>query len=59
MQIRPGLRRWCRGLAFVLEGDLPEKSLRSADKLWGCPTYTTRDLAQARDWARRALAEDA
>ncbi|GAA3586884.1 hypothetical protein GCM10022419_081400 [Nonomuraea rosea] len=59
MQVRPGLRRWCRGLAFVLKGEPPAKSLRSADTLWGCPTYTTRDLAQARDWARHSLAEDA
>ncbi|MFD9940399.1 hypothetical protein ACFWYW_42005 [Nonomuraea sp. NPDC059023] len=59
MRVRPGLRQWCRGLAFVLAGDPPDKALRSADKLWGCPTLATRDLAEARDWARRMLAEEA
>ncbi|MFI6394944.1 hypothetical protein ACIBHY_06370 [Nonomuraea sp. NPDC050547] len=57
MRIRPGLRQWCRGLAFVLDGESPEKALRSADRLWGCPTFATRDPAKARNWARHMLTE--
>ncbi|PZF84644.1 hypothetical protein C1I92_08270 [Jiangella anatolica] len=60
-QVRPGLSRWCRGLAFVLPDNAPGEvaQRKSGDRLWGCPTLATRDVERARDWARRALAGDA
>lgn len=60
--LRPGLRVWCRGLAFLVgEQTLARqaKAIRSGDKLWGCPTLTTADETTARAWLRaRAEALD-
>lgn len=58
-RIRPGLRDWCRGLAFLVTQDTltsRAKAIRSGDRLWGCPTFTTADEAAARAWISERLA---
>jgi hypothetical protein len=58
-RLRPGLSARCLGLAFVAPAAVQKdnaKSLRSADKIWGCPTTSTDDPAQAESWARGRLA---
>lgn len=58
-ELRPGLAARCRGLAFVMPMAAQQdnaKAIRSADKIWACPTTTTDDLEQARAWARDRLA---
>ncbi|MGO2514748.1 MAG: hypothetical protein ACTH8X_01205 [Corynebacterium variabile] len=53
-QLRPGLKKWCRGLAFVADADAQKvgaKAIASGDRLWGCPTFTTDDDDAARAWA--------
>lgn len=60
-QVRPGLKAYCRGLAFVV----PEatqganaKVIKAGDKLWGCRTFATVDLGEATAWAQNQLAPD-
>lgn len=58
-RLRPGLRRWCRGLAFVASAQMQQdndKALRAGSKMWGCPTYATTDSATAHQWAEKQLA---
>jgi hypothetical protein len=57
-RLRPGLVARCRGLAFVMPADTQRdnaKTIRSADRIWGCPTLTTDDPDRARTWARECL----
>jgi hypothetical protein len=57
-RLRPGLVAQCRGLAFVMPAAAQRdhaKQIRSADKIWGCPTLTTDDVDQARAWADERL----
>ncbi len=57
-RLRPGLSVWCRGLAFVVSVDAQRqnaKVIRSAEKLWGCPTLAVDDPATARVWALARL----
>ena len=58
-RLRPGLSAHCLGLAFVAPASVQKdnaKTLRSADKIWGCPTTSTDDPAQAETWALGRLA---
>jgi hypothetical protein len=57
-QLRPGLAERCRGLAFVMPAEAlreNEKTIRSASKIWGCPTTAVDDFTQGREWARGRL----
>jgi hypothetical protein len=57
-QLRPGLADRCRGLAFVMPAEAlrdNEKAIRSASKIWGCPTTAVDDFAHGREWARGRL----
>lgn len=57
-QLRPGLADRCRGLAFVMPAEAlrdNEKAIRSASKIWGCPTTAVGDFAEGREWARGRL----
>ena len=57
-RLRPELRVHCRGLAFVVPLAVQEeraKAIAAGDRLWGCPTFATDDLDQARAWATARL----
>lgn len=57
-RLRPGLGTWCRGLAFVVSADARQqhaRTIRSGDKLWGCPTLAVDDQAAAHAWALARL----
>lgn len=57
-RLRPGLRQWCRGLAFVASAQMQadnHKALRAGAKMWGCATFAATDVASARSWARAQL----
>jgi hypothetical protein len=45
---------WCRGVAYVLAGELGPgeqgTATRSAERLWGCPIHIGQSLDEARDW---------
>ncbi|MBO1337641.1 hypothetical protein [Streptomyces sp. VRA16 Mangrove soil] len=54
-ELRPGLTAHCRGLAFVAPAHITAeraRAIHSGDKLWGCPTTATQDVAAGRAWAR-------
>jgi hypothetical protein len=57
-QLRPGLARQCRGLAFVLPLEVLDehaKVIQSGPKIWGCPITAVTDVDRARTWARDQL----
>lgn len=57
-RLRPGLREWCSGLAFVASADMQRdnaKAIRAGAKMWGCPTFSTADRDEARAWAEAQL----
>jgi hypothetical protein len=57
-KLRPGLVAHCRALAFVMPAAAQEdhaKKIKSADRIWGCPTLTTDDVERARAFARESL----
>lgn len=57
-QLRPRLKKTCRGLAFVVSAEdlaANAKTIQAGDKLWGCPTHATADLDAALSWARIRL----
>jgi hypothetical protein len=57
--VRPGLTRWCRGLAFVADAAAQQvgaKAIEAGDRMWGCPTFTTDDADAALVWATAQLA---
>ncbi|MGB4776813.1 hypothetical protein [Microbacterium sp.] len=59
-RLRPGLHAHCIGLAFIVTADTMQrqaKTIRSGDKLWGCPTFSTVDPDAALAWARARTTE--
>ncbi len=57
-RLRPGLRVWCRGLAFVVSAQTQQansKAIQAGARLWGCPTFNTDDAEAAENWARSRL----
>jgi hypothetical protein len=57
-RLRPGLSARCAGLAFVVSAEAQQqnaKAIRSAEKLWGCPTHAVADPSTARAWALAQL----
>jgi hypothetical protein len=57
--VRPGLTRWCRGLAFVADAAAQQvgaKAIAAGDRMWGCPTFTTDNADAALVWATDQLA---
>jgi len=59
-QLRPRLKRNCRGLAFVLSAEAQAanaKSISAGAKLWGCPTFATDDVDAATAWAEDRLSD--
>ncbi|MFI2238480.1 hypothetical protein [Streptomyces chrestomyceticus] len=57
-ELRPGLARNCRGLAFVVPPAGPEGTGRrdASDRFWGCPVTTVEEVDAAAHWARERLA---
>jgi hypothetical protein len=58
-RLRPGLKQWCRGLAFVADADVQKagaKAIRAGARMWGCPTFTTDNADAALVWATDQLA---
>lgn len=57
-RLRPGLRQWCRGLAFVATPEVQQagaKAIKAGSRMWGCPTSTFDDVSTARTWAEQQL----
>ena len=57
-RLRRGLSAQCLGLAFVVSAEAQRhnaKAIRSADKMWGCPTLAVDDHTTARAWALARL----
>lgn len=59
-RLRPGLRQWCCGLAFVASHEVQQagaKAIRAGARMWGCPTRTFDDVDAAGSWAEQQLRE--
>lgn len=57
-ELRPQIRRYCRGVAFVVSTDtqtLYVKSIGTAGRLWGIPMLGTDDLIEAEAWVHAHL----
>jgi hypothetical protein len=61
-RLRPGLKQWCRGLAFVADAETQKagaNAIKAGARMWGCPTFTTDKVEAAHAWATDQIAGDA
>ncbi|MHA6616721.1 hypothetical protein [Pseudonocardia sp. DLS-67] len=57
-QLRPGLKKYCLGLAMVVSAETQAataKKIKAGNKMWGCPTFTTDNVAAATRWAEARI----